>query len=224
MRWTPKLLTAAGVVTVGFIVGNLSGRLAGARSRPVADPPTPHPAQVAVVAQAHPATLPSPREHQPLLPVAAPTDAPDSPVTAQPADWQEQLDAILRTDLDSADKARQLLDLYPSLAEDAQVEAAAHIANLLSDADYPAFGRYLADTNTPAPILDILMADIRHRPDSLKLPLLLEVARMPDHPKSADAKDSLTTYLNHDYGADWNLWQQKVAQSVRSSADVIPFD
>ncbi len=225
MRWTPKLLIAAGVVVAGFMVGNLSGRLAAARSWPLVKPPAPPPALAAPLAPAAPSPAsPTRAQSLPRQTPEAPARASASADTPQLADWQQQLDAILRTHLDNADKARQLLDLYPSLVEEAQVETAAHIANLLPDSDYPAFGSYLADTNTPAPVLDILMADIRHRPDSLKLPLLLEVARMPDHPKSADAKDLLSTYLDHDYGADWNLWQQKVAQSVKDSADVIPFD
>ena len=130
---------------------------------------------------------------------------------SQIADWEEKIDEVLRSDAGTADKAAKILDMFLRLPKDGQVEAAAHAANLLPDSDYPALGRYLADTNTPAGALDVLMADLLNRPNSLKLPQLLEVARAPDHPKAGDAKGLLTLYLDHDYGTNWDAWQEQLA-------------
>jgi hypothetical protein len=58
-----------------------------------------------------------------------------------------------------------------------------------------------------------------NRPNKLKLPVLVEVARDPANPKAGEAKDLLELYLEEDYGADWNIWVQKVEQWLKDNPD-----
>ena len=98
---------------------------------------------------------------------------------------------------------------FRSSPEEGQAEAAQHIANLLPNEDYAPSAATLR-FQEPTGVLDVLMGDVLNRPNALKLPLLLEVARNPDHPKAAEARQVLVLYLEEDYGADWDVWQQKV--------------
>ena len=56
-------------------------------------------------------------------------------------------------------------------------------------------------------------------PNAVKLPLLLEVARTPQHPKAEEAKDLLELYLEEDYGADWNKWQANMEQWIKDNPE-----
>ena len=80
-------------------------------------------------------------------------------------------------------------------------------------------GKLLTDSKLPEEVLDVLIVDVLNRPNSLKLPLLLEVARDTQHPKAAEAKDLLELYLEEDYGSDWNKWQAKMEQWLKENPD-----
>ncbi len=136
------------------------------------------------------------------------------------ADWEDRLDDILgANDTDTDQKAKKMLELFPRMPEAGQLEAARHLSNLLRDEDYPPLGRYLADPKTPPSVLEELMTDVLNRPNSMKLPLLLDVASNPDHPKAAEAKETLELYLEEDYGTNWNVWKQKVDEQVKENPD-----
>ena len=73
-----------------------------------------------------------------------------------------------------------------------------------------------ASNNTPRPLVAQPGARVA-RPNSLKLPALLEVARDPDHPNATPALDILEMFLDDDYGTDWNIWQVKVEQWLKNN-------
>jgi hypothetical protein len=133
--------------------------------------------------------------------------------------WSDKLDEILTSNAEEADKAKQLLEMFPHLSEEAQVEVAGHLANLLPDKDYPALAKYLADPKMSEAVLDVLLGDALNRPNSVKLPLLLEVARQSDHPKAGEAKDILELFLEEDHGKNWDQWQTKLEQWLKDNPD-----
>jgi hypothetical protein len=135
------------------------------------------------------------------------------------SDWEDKLEDILGSDADEPIKAQQLLALFPRLPEDGQVEVAQHLSNLVADEAYAPLGKFLTDAKLPEPVLDVLLVDLLNRPNAVKLPLLLEVARDPQHPKAAEAKDLLELYLEEDYGTDWNKWQSKLDQWMKDNPD-----
>ena len=63
------------------------------------------------------------------------------------------------------------------------------------------------------------MADALNRPNSVKLPVLLQVAQESDNPKASEAKDLLELYLDEDYGTDWNQWQTKLQAWLKDNPD-----
>jgi hypothetical protein len=135
------------------------------------------------------------------------------------SDWEDKLEAILGSEAEEPAKARQLLALFPHLPDAGQVEVAQHLSNLVADEDYAPLGKLLTNPKESEAVLDVLMVDVLNRPNALKLPLLLEVAREQEHPKAAEAKDLLELYLEQDYGADWNKWQATLEQWLKDNPD-----
>jgi hypothetical protein len=133
--------------------------------------------------------------------------------------WEDKLDQLLAAEGDTSDKARQMLEMFPRLPEAGQVEVAKHLSNLVANEDYAPLGKFLVDPQLPAEALDTLMADALNRPNSLKLPALLEVARTPQHPKAGDAKEILGFFLEGDYGEDWPKWQEKIETWLKENPD-----
>ncbi len=177
--------------------------------------------------------LPAPVAVEPTQPDATASTAPDTrrveprhsranPPAEQPempavqtatnllVDWAERVDQILADDSPLENKARRLLDLLPLMPEPGQIETAEHIANLLPDADFDSFARYLTNMQTSPAVQDIIFADALNRPDSIKLPLLLQTVRTPEHPYATEALEFLEIYLDANHGTNWTLWQEVI--------------
>lgn len=133
--------------------------------------------------------------------------------------WEERLDEILAEEKTESEKAKQLLEMFPHLPEDGQVEIAQHLANLTEDADYPALGSFLTNSALSEDVLDVLLSDLLNRPNSMKLPTLISVAKDSKNPKATEAKDLLELFLEDDYGDNWKLWQQKTEQWLKENPD-----
>jgi hypothetical protein len=210
------LAALAGLVLVGLMLARPVGKGSGTGSQPQAF-------------EAGPET-PVETDRQPSLPQpgqtassAVLTHGQPASVTAESANiitnWEDQVDQILAAEGTVEAKAKQMLELFPRLPEAGQVEVAKHLSNLVSDQDYAPLGQLLADPRLPQEVLETLMADVLNRPNSLKLPALLEVARTAQHPKATDAKGVLGFFLEADYGDDWPKWQEKIQQWLKDNPD-----
>jgi hypothetical protein len=133
--------------------------------------------------------------------------------------WEDKVDDILGSANSDPDKAKQMLEMFPQLPADGQEEVARHLANLVPDQDYGPMRAYLTNASLPAAVLDILLGDVLNRPNSLKLPALLDVARTPQHPKAGEAKDFLELFLEEDYANDWDKWQAKMDEWLKANPD-----
>lgn len=146
-------------------------------------------------------------------PQTLPTNAPGLP------GWEEKVDAILTSDIPDNEKAKKMLEIFPQLAPDAQEEVAHHLSNLVPDEEYAPLGSYLTNSAMPEAVLDVLLEDVFNRPNSVKLPLLLDIARNPQHPKASESRDVLELFLEEDYGNDWTKWQAKMDQWLKENPD-----
>ncbi|MEI8041218.1 MAG: hypothetical protein WCL11_07410 [Verrucomicrobiota bacterium] len=135
------------------------------------------------------------------------------------SDWETNVDGILSSEGTTDDKARQMLEMFPRLPEAGQAEVAKHLSNLVSDEDYASLSQLLVNPQLTQDTLDTLMSDALNRPNSLKLPTLLEVARTTQHPKAGDAKEVLGFFLESDYGDDWAKWQEKLQEWLKENPD-----
>ncbi len=218
-----SILKAAGIVAAVVVVGIVLGWLGTRGSvKPPGVPTVSAPSNLAtagsVVGSAPKPAGPAPV--QPQEPLASETPL---KVSAAPANlltnWEDKVDEILSSSRAESDKAKQMLEFFPRLPEDGQVEVAQHLSNLVSDQDYPALAQYLTNAATPEPVLDVLMADALNRPNSLKLPLLLGVAQDDKNPKAGEAKDLLELFLEADYGKDWTAWRTNLDQWLKDNPD-----
>jgi len=133
--------------------------------------------------------------------------------------WEDKLDEILGSTSSDQDKAKQMLELFPNLPADGQEEVAQHLSNLVADSDFGLLRAYLTNAALADNVLDVLLDDVLNRPNSLKLPALLEVARSAQHPKAAEAKDFLELFLEEDYGDDWDKWQSQMQEWLKNNPD-----
>jgi hypothetical protein len=134
-------------------------------------------------------------------------------------DWNDKLDTILGSNEDEAHKAEQLLALWPTLPEEGQVETMQHISNLLPDDKFSLLAQTLTNAATSEAVLDIIMSDALNRPNTLKLPSLLEVAKVPGHPKAEEALEILEVFVDHNYGTDWAQWDKAVKDWLKENPD-----
>ena len=139
--------------------------------------------------------------------------------TAAPPNWNVLIDTVLTSEAEPGEKGATLLALMPRVPPEQQAEAAQHVANLLADEDYDQFGLQLVNTNTPTDVQIVIFADVVNRPNTIKLPLLFEVAKTPEHPKAAESKELLELYLQTDYGNDWELWKTKISDWLKKNPD-----
>jgi len=134
-------------------------------------------------------------------------------------DWEDKVDAILISEGEDADKAKKMMEMFPKLAPDAQEEVAHHLSNLTPDEEYTPLGNLLTNSALPEAVLDVFMEDVLNRPNTVKLPLLLQVAQNPVHPGAQEAKDVLELFLEQDYGTDWATWQTKMQDWLKENPD-----
>jgi hypothetical protein len=159
---------------------------------------------------------------------ALPAPQPEVPTATLPVsvgdtnlitDWEDRLDEILGSEAEEAQKADALLGMFPRLPEAGQVDIALHLSNLVEDENYAGFGQYLTNSALSEDVLDVLLSDLLNRPNGIKLPMLIGVARDPRNPKAAEAKDLLELYLEEDYGSDWATWGTKAEEWLKENPD-----
>jgi hypothetical protein len=209
----------AGVVLAGVLLGWFgSGGLGSDPRTPEGSSSLSDPGNVQ--AAARPPEGETPARVVPRPADVAPVALEAVPLQAVITNWEDNVEEILASQVPEAEKARKMLDMFPRLPEKGQVEVSQHLANLVSDQDYASsLGRIMTNSTLPEPVLDVLVADALNRPNSVKLPALLAVARDPQNPKAGEAKNILQLFLEEDYGADWNAWQTKVTQWLADNPD-----
>ena len=223
VKFLPLIAAFIGIVVIGVALGLFGFRKTSDDSGTgVSQPST---GSIGSSRTAHP---PSPSTPSPPLTTSAPIVPANNRVTLPPVqvnptnqvtDWEEKLETILGSEGEERQKVKQLLELFPRISGEGQVEVAQHLSNLVEDQDYEALQKLLLDARLAEDVLDVLIADILNRPNGIKLPTLLDVARTPGHSKAEEAKDLLELYLEEDYGADWNKWQSSMEQWLKDNPD-----
>jgi hypothetical protein len=62
------------------------------------------------------------------------------------------------------------------------------------------------------------MTGLLNRPDNIKLPYLLEVARDEQNPKASEAQGLLESILDKNYEKDWDQWAAEIDQWLQASS------
>jgi hypothetical protein len=200
-----KVLRVLGVLVLAGGVGVFIGWMKSRDDiQPIALPPAANqPAvDIAPVAMASAEPSPAAKTHRaarekPVLSAQAPEES---------KDWEKQLDDVLLSDADSNIKADRILALIPTAPSNAQVELSQHLVNMTQDDHYDGAAQLLTNPVTPAAVSTVLMNDLLNRNNTLKLPMLLSVARDDDHPLKDQAREMLELLIQQDDGNNWDQW------------------
>jgi hypothetical protein len=141
-----------------------------------------------------------------------------------------KIDEVLRANPDNSEgahtsTAQMLINLLPTLPPEGQAQAAQHISNLLADKEYPRVRSLVLNPSAPQEVIDVFVTDLMNRDDSVKLPTLLEIAKIPNHPTREEALTDLQIFLDGDFGTDWGKWEASLKAYLakqRAEAAAIP--
>jgi hypothetical protein len=217
----PRLVLSLAVV-VAVVVG---GVMWFVQDKPVAPPTLPPAARRSepVSASPEPAQPPPVVSRTPKA-ETLPTPLPDvSPIS----DADRKIDEILRINPDNSEAAhistaQLLINLIPTLPPEGQAEAAQHVSNLLPDKEYNRVRAMVVNPNSAPELLDVLVTDLMNRDDGVKLPVLLDIAKIPNHPTREEATTDLQIFLDGDYGTDWTKWDAALKAYLKKQAEETP--
>ncbi|MEA3208991.1 MAG: hypothetical protein QOE70_2048 [Chthoniobacter sp.] len=189
-------------------------------------PPVPPLPMVKMATPARIEVKPEPPPPAPTLAVATPQPSVTviKPAAQPLAEWELKIDAVLRANPDNTEAAnsataQMLINMLPTLPADGQAEAAQHISNLLADKDYGRVLPILRNPSMPEEVLDVLVTDLMNRDDTVKLPALLDIAKIPNHPHREEAATDLQIFLDEDYGTDWAKWDAALKAYLKKQAE-----
>lgn len=128
----------------------------------------------------------------------------------QDSDWEQKLDDILLGDDDENGKADKILALIPHAPVENQQELAQHLVNMVQDDHYDGTAEMLTNAATSADVSNVLMNDLLNRNNTLKLPMLLAIARNDNHPLKDQALDLLGVLTQEDNGTNWDQWNSTI--------------
>ena len=134
------------------------------------------------------------------------------------ADWEIKIDNVLRANADESQTAQMLINMLPTLPPDGQAEAAQHISNLVLDKDYSRIAPLVKNPGLPEDVLDVFVTDLMNREDEVKLPILLDIAKISNHPHHEEAATDLQIFLDEDYGQDWAKWDAAMKSYLKRQA------
>ncbi|HEX5219877.1 MAG TPA: hypothetical protein VFZ59_09940 [Verrucomicrobiae bacterium] len=148
------------------------------------------------------------------------TTAASAPVIVSTPTWQPVISQAIKSGATPADQAKNLMAQFPTLPPAGQFEAANHISNLLPDESYATWAGYLTNASIPQNVRGVIYADLQRRPNSIRLPTLLQVARSSSS-QASDAAQLLRNTLGDDYGNNWNAWSARIQDWLKSNPDPV---
>ena len=113
-----------------------------------------------------------------------------------------------------SDKARLLFEMLPGLPVEGRQTAAEYAVQRLDDGEYRFAQNVVTNPATYPPALSVLWADLTGRPDAVRLPVLLQIARNPSHPYAEHARDNLSLLLHQNHGTDWVKWEAAIREQL----------
>ena len=145
------------------------------------------------------------------------------PTTPKPTgEWKAKLDRILASGGSSEQKLSDLKDMLSKLEEAEAEEAVQALTGMVQNEGYGFIKPLAVDPTLPEPVRDEFMVDMMNRPNSIKMPLFLEIARNPNHPDNDSAQHSLEAFTGLKYGADWTSWEKGIEAWLKENPDRPP--
>jgi hypothetical protein len=151
-----------------------------------------------------------PETEQPLIPAL--------PLQTGELAWEARIRSVLsREKATDAEKARGLFALLPAMPAEGAETCAEEAVKRLPDAEYRHAQAAVTNPGTYGLALGVLFADLMERPDNLRLPTLVTIARNSSHPYAGPARDNLELLLGQNFGNDWPRWEAAVRERLSRS-------
>lgn len=132
--------------------------------------------------------------------------------------WEARIRSVLsREKATDAEKAIALFQLLPSMPAEGAETCAEEAIKRLPNSEYRHAQAAVSNPGTYGLALGILFADLMERPDNLRLPTLVTIARNSAHPYAGPARDNLEFFLGRDLGDDWVRWEAVVREKLSST-------
>ncbi|MEN3940812.1 hypothetical protein WJU23_05940 [Prosthecobacter sp. SYSU 5D2] len=128
----------------------------------------------------------------------------------------EMIDAILRTDKEIPEMARDLHELVKKLNGEAQVNASQHLVNLTEDENYNLISGFLVDPKMNPDVIEVLFSDLMNRDRALQLPLFMNILKNPEHPQNEEVRNVLTILAGDDFENDYAAWDKWAEEELKS--------
>lgn len=125
--------------------------------------------------------------------------------------WPVQLGAVLNSGTPTTNQAITLLAMFPNLPAEGQVEAVQHATRLLPNDYFNLLGAQITNSAVAPAVRRAIFSDLMSRPNALKLPWLIDIARTPIDGQAEEALLLLRSQLREDHGTNWNLWRERAA-------------
>ena len=164
--------------------------------------------------EAVPMGNPSPGAQEPDLAVASRPAPVGNAVTR--LSGSQQVEAWLSSSTDIPTIANKILVGFSALESKDQLLAVSKLVALVSDDRFDGLKRLLFDPKTTIEAKEFLFRDALSRAESLKLPLLLAIMQMPEHPCADEAHETLKSQFGVDYGVNYGQWQAKISEVLRA--------
>jgi hypothetical protein len=146
----------------------------------------------------------------------------NSATTKPTGEWKAKMERILTANTSSEQKLQDLKEMLAKLEEADAEEAVRDLTTRVKNDGYAFLKPLAVDASLPEPVRDEFMVDLMNRPNSIKMPLFLEIARNPDHPDHESAFDTLEAFTGLTFGADWNGWEKGIQQWLKNNPDRPP--
>jgi len=105
-------------------------------------------------------------------------------------------------------KSQVFLAMLTSAEADDQRKLAHAALPHIGATNYGLARQYLLNPELPAMVLSVFMTDTLKRSFEIKLPTLVSLIRVENHPLRKEAQELLRNYLGHDHGTNAQLWEE----------------
>ena len=131
----------------------------------------------------------------------------------EPSSPEDQIGDILGDDTEITNKVEALLALYPKLSPQGKLDCAEHLSNLIAGDEPEEYGpleKIILSEDVPPKVATHLLNDLINRDSELMMNVYLKVVCDPNHPANKEARQTLETYVDEDFGSDTNKWIKAV--------------
>jgi len=127
--------------------------------------------------------------------------------------------AVTNAPIPALQKAQALLMILPKVDREGQRRAAHAAVRHVEDSHHAILRRVVMQPGWHPQVMSVFMTDTLKRKTSVKMPMLLALAKAEGHPLQRESLQLLGLLLSKDHGSDWEAWSASVAAWIDRHPD-----